>query len=215
MCLNVQQKGMVIFMSIKKNWHRFMCLMLTFAIALSATAFAANEKVVNYNQTGVCNYGPDTGLLCATYYAEYAKTFLTCQYSSNDATAIANYNAENKYAGVDIKNVPSNYQTGVDMMDAYSISTTFPNPVTDLENDDILGNRNEEAEVVALGAIQGNTPYYVTVLWHDYRTGNTSDQGQWNVNAELSKKSIIDYNVISGMWSSVVQLTYGPNKAAA
>ncbi len=112
---------------------------------------------------------------------------------------------------MDIKNVPSK-TLGYDMMDAYSIATSLPNPKTDLENNDPFGSRNDEAEVIALGTVSAKS-YYMSVMWYDYRSGGSSDNGTWYVNAEISSKGILDYNVIqpSGWngWAGCTNKSYG------
>ena len=98
-------------------------------------------------------------------------------------------------------------------MDAYSIVTSLPNPKTDIENDDFfIDNRNEEAEVVALGTIEANRSYLTSVYWHDYRSGNSTDCGKWSVNAELADQFVPggDYNTVS--WTPLTQLAYGCNR---
>jgi hypothetical protein len=60
------------------------------------------------------------------------------------------------------------------MMSAYSVSSTLPNPKTDIENNDLFGNRNEESEVVALGSVSVGT-YNMVTYWYDYRSGGPTD----------------------------------------
>jgi hypothetical protein len=178
---------------------------LLIAAVFSVSALAASKS---WTLSG-SDFRPNTGTITSTHYSNYATTYVSFKYSSGDVTAITSYNAEDKYAGIDIKNVPS--QTlGSDMMDAYSIITSLPNAKTDLENDDIFGNRNEEAEAIALDPVDSSTTYYVSVNWTDYRTGAESDAGQWNVNAELSQQGINDYNTVD--WSGCTFLTYGKTK---
>lgn len=105
-------------------------------------------------------------------------------------------------------------------MDAYAISTSLPNPKSDLENDDLLGNRNEESEVVALGTVEATT-YNMSVMWYDYREGETNDNGQWEVQFNMSGQYIGKGNLwiktngdYNNVWTSdVVQATmvYGKN----
>ena len=99
-------------------------------------------------------------------------------------------------------------------MDAYSISTSLPDPKSDLENDDSNGTRNEESDVTALGAVEAKN-YYVSVMWYDYRNGDTDDSGKWQAQFAMSGqyigrgniwiKSNGDYNNVHT--SSAIQAT--------
>ena len=199
-------------MIVKRNWCKFVCLSLVIVTIFVIKVSALEGSYTNFDKTGVCHFGPDTGTIYAYFYDDYVRTPLIFRYGDEDIEYITAYNGINQYAGVDIKNVPST-SLGTDMMSARTITTTLPDPyVTDLENDDLFGARNEEAEVVILGSITSGTAYSMTVYWDDYREGNSGDNGQWNVNAELSSRGVSDYNVDS--WSSLASLTYGPTSGA-
>lgn len=202
--------------------------------AFTVNVFAATTVTVGtastWNSTPPQYYEwrPNSGSITPTFYKvdaggqNYAKTYLDFTLTTSNVTAITafnngtNSNWQGKpaaYFGMDTKNVPSS-TFGNDMMDAYSIATSLPNPKTDLENNDIFGTRNDEAEVVALGTVSATT-YYMSVMWYDYRTGSSSDNGQWNVNCEISSKGVSDYNVIqpSGWngWAGCTNKTYSKN----
>ncbi|HOV28378.1 MAG TPA: hypothetical protein PK566_18745 [Pseudobacteroides sp.] len=88
------------------------------------------------------------------------------------------------------------------MMSAYSVSSTLPNPKTDIENDDFFGSRNEESEVVALGSVSVGT-YNMVTYWDDYRSGGSTDNGTWQCQFGMSKSGMFDYNNV--LISDVVQ----------
>ena len=115
------------------------------------------------------SYIPKTGWIQPTFYRyEYqylAKTHCEFTLDSYNVSNILKYNSgtheadsKNLYFTVDVTNVPNG---SIDQMDAYAIYTSLPNPKTDLENDDVLGDRNEESEVVALGSVEAST-YFMT-----------------------------------------------------
>ena len=141
------------------------------------------------------SYAPKTGWARPTFYKEtgnnqnYANTYCEFTLDSNNVNNILDYNngthsATNKllFLTLDITNVRNGT---TDQMDAYSISTSLPDPKSDLENDDPTGTRNEESEVTALGEVKAET-YYVSVMWYDYRNGGTNDNGQWQAQFAMS-----------------------------
>jgi len=200
----------------------------------TVTAFAATATVGTpqpWNHPSYQgSYAPKVGWAQPTFYdagsgnQNYAKTYCEFTLDSHNVTNILQYNAgtnpadsKNLYLGLDITSVRNGL---TDQMDAYAISTSLPNPKSDLENDDTLGDRNEEAEVVALGTVQATT-YSMSVMWYDYRAGGNNDNGEWRLQFNMSGQYIGsgsiwipsngDYN---NVWtSSAVQATmpYGKN----
>ena len=112
----------------------------------------------NYSDYSHGSYVPKIGYLATRFFdsttiRDYAKTYVQIKLDSNNVTSIRDYNngGDNPGTLADNKNVyltcdVSSMRTGAyDMMDAYSVTSTLPNPKTDIENDDILGTRNEES----------------------------------------------------------------------
>lgn len=185
---------------------------LVFAL-LSTVAFGVeNSKSADFNcnsspPSGFNLFHPTTGYLIGYYdsAADYITTRVNFSYTSTAVRNISAYNADEKYAGVDIKDVGNGF-------DAYSITSTAPNVKTDIETNS-GHNYYNEAEIVILGTLSANRTYNMNVSWRDYRQGYLSDV--FSVNAELSNKPIapgFDYNVISGGWKTLVQMPYGANR---
>lgn len=124
------------------------------------------------------------------------------KYSSNDISYLEGKYDDGLKAGMDIKN--DAYEK--ERLDAYTITTSLPNPKTDIESDDLDGY-NEEADVVALD-IPSATNYKMAVYWMDERDGKNS--GEFVVNAELSEKGFIDYNTVD--YKTCVSYYYGADK---
>lgn len=112
----------------------------------------------------------------------------------------------NCYVTVDVTHLRS---TSADMLSAIYLATNLPNPKFDTENDDLLGSRDEESEVVALGTVQSEKYYYFQTVWDDFRDG-TSDGGKIQCQFAMSKKGINDYNNV--VTSSAVQATHDLGK---
>ncbi len=174
-------------------------------IALSITAFAYEKTTCSpvtweYSTYNAGTYVPKTGWAQSVFYKDtsygnhIAENY--CVFSLDD------YNVENillhnngehpesnktLFLGVDITSVRNSL---TDKMSAYLVVTNLPNPKTDLEDEDALGTRNEESEVVALGEVEADTEYYMYVLWNDYREGGSSDDGQWQVQFNMSGRYI-------------------------
>ena len=199
-----------------KKIHRIISFALGTALILSVSAAAVElSEIVTFRRTGSldCDFGPNTGRFSAAFYDESATTYLYFEYSDSDAEAIADYNKNGSatygeaYAGVGVTNVPST-SLGDDMMSAYSVTTSLPDPKSEVENDDPFGSRNEESEAVALGEIEGGVEYEMIVSWRDYRSGDPDDKGEWRANAELSGQRFGgDYNVED--YDSLASLEYG------
>lgn len=173
------------------------------------------------------SYVPKTGWMQATFYKNsnqnYAKTYCEFVFDDYNVENILNYNSgtheadsKNLYFTVDITNVR---RGAADQMDAYAIYTSLPNPKTETENDDILGSRDEESEVVALGAVQVGR-YNMYTYWYDYRNGDSNDAGQWQLQFGMSgqylgnntigwSESSGDYNTVWSTAEPQIILSYG------
>ena len=154
------------------------------------------KKTWSYSNYDYGSYVPTTGHGYPTFYNKnksgdnYAETYVSFTLDSNNVSTIKTYNSGtntaapgmNLYLGLDIR---SHRKSSTDMMDAYSIATSLPNPKSDLENDDLFGDRNEESEVVALGTVSART-YYMSTKWYDYRTGGSDHNGEWRAQFHMS-----------------------------
>lgn len=215
-------------------------LLMVASLALPASAVTSSTgalKSWNYGtSTTYGTYVPYTGNAQATFYdtdgngQNYAKTYCSFTLNSSNVSSIKSYNngtnsAEeglNLYLTLDITNVPST-TNGYDQMDAYAISTSLPNPKSDLENDDVFGSRNEESEVTALGTVSAKT-YSMSVMWYDYRNGDTNDNGKWQCQFCMSGQYVNvlgawvpsngDYNTVRQSSAIQATLTYSKNGGA-
>ncbi len=180
-------------------------LLLILIIIFSSSFMAFAETITTgtlhvwaYNSYDYGSYVPKVGYAQPTFYSDTsgneAYTEVSFELDSQNVNSILNFNngtnsADSKtlYLTLDVTNVPHGL---TDQMDAYQIYTSLPDPKTDLENDDILGNRNEESEVVVLGSVVANKEYYMTTCWDDYRSGGEYDSGQWQVQFAMSGRYI-------------------------
>lgn len=188
----------------KKRLAKLSIISVTLSCILLSTASASYEP---WN-TIKADFMPDEGRITLSIpKSGTVQTYLSFRYSEDDALRIFADSYANVRAGMDVKNVPD----GSEKMSAYLVTTSLPNPKTDIEDGNFFDSdgRNEEAEAVALGKIEAGS-YYMSVMWNDYRTGATTDSGQFNVNAEHSKKGLSDYNVID--WLACTELPYGRYK---
>lgn len=134
-------------------------------------------------------------------------TNLTFKYSSAAISNINSKNAQGLYAGMDVKDNGNSFY-------AYSVTSTAPNVKTDIEVN--MGHDHyNEAEIVIQGQMTANVNYYMYVSWYDLRNGTTSNSANdfFAVNAELSKKALLEYNVQA--YETLRWLYYGPNKGYA
>jgi hypothetical protein len=164
----------------------------------------------NYSNYSHGSYVPKTGSMSTTFYdfdpstgLDDANTYVSFTLDSSNVSSILDFNnggdnpgteADNKtcYLSIDVRSK----RTGSDdMMSAYSVTSSLPNPKTDIENDDIFGNRNEESEVVALGTVQAQG-YYMSTMWDDYRSGGSTDNGRWDCQFGVSGQ----YLKVGGVW---------------
>lgn len=196
----------------KKSISVLVAVLLLVCMTVSASAVTTtvgDAKTWDYGtSTQYGSYVPYKGSAQATFYKadgndqNYAKTYCTFTLNNTNVNNILQYNngnhsaeqGKNLYLTLDITNDPST-TNGYDQMDAYAISTSLPNPKSDLENDDLLGTRNEEAEVTALGAVTAKT-YSMSVMWYDYRDGDANDNGEWLCQFNMSGQ----YVKVLGVW---------------
>lgn len=180
-------------------------IVLTFAFLLSSMASASTSSVAYFYEGETDEYfSPNSGTLHASYYSTYARTTLYFKYDSDRVSTIsmANYQSD-LYAGVDVKCDPG--MALGDKMDAYSVTTTLPNPKTDIEGGET--GYNHESEAVARGTLIADKTYTMTTTWNDYRSDTgSSGTGRWTANAELSFKSILDYNTLD--WEGLTELGF-------
>lgn len=170
-----------------------------------------NSKKADFNvdstpPSGFNLFHPTTGYIIGYYDSNYTtmSTRVRFSYTASAVRNINAYNNDNKYAGIDVKDVGNAFS-------AYSITSTAPNVKTDIETNSGHDYQNE-AEIVILGQLSAGENYDMSVSWYDYRKGYLSDR--FAVNAELSKKpsiSGLDYNVVSGGWKTLASLYYGKN----
>lgn len=200
-------------------------MLITSAITVFAITDTIGTKVSwNYSTYEHGSYVPKVGWAQPTFYnadsngQNCVKTYCEFTLDDNNVSNILQYNAgthpadsKNLFFTLDITSVRNG---STDKMDAYAISTSLPNPKTDLENDDLLGDRNEESEVVALGTVEATT-YNMSVMWYDYREGETNDNGQWQAQFNMSGQYIGKGNIwirtngdYNNVWTSdVIQAT--------
>lgn len=167
----------------------------------ASSAFAALSASETWSKTAK-DFCPNTGTLDISANGQTLTTKIYFKYSSNDISYLEGKYDDGLKAGMDIKN--DAYEK--ERLDAYTITTSLPNPKTDIESDDLDGY-NEEADVVALD-IPSATNYKMAVYWMDERDGKNS--GEFVVNAELSEKGFIDYNTVD--YKTCVSYYYGADK---
>lgn len=183
-------------------------------IILTSVVSAANSTTVSWDHSGggygvnneYENFWPATGSTMATFYSSYANTRVTFTYTADAVSQLNEYREDELYPGMELKDIPSGL---FDNFSAYSITSNMPNCVTDLENNDLLGSRNDEAEVTALGLLVAGTQYNMSINWTDYRDGSSA--GWWRPQAELSKQGVKDYNVQDYKYLTPV-VEYGASK---
>lgn len=180
-----------------------LAFILVFAISTVAQAVSENAYFDGTNKV----YSPDSGSLNASYFSNYVQTTLYFKYSQERVDYISDYRNMFRWAGVDVKCDPG-MQLG-DTMDAYSVTTTLPDPKTDLEGGET--GYNHESEAVAQGDLTANKTYWMTTNWHDYRpTSDNGKTGRWTANAELCAKGVGDYNTDD--WESLTQIPFNGEK---
>lgn len=178
------------------------------------------EHSWSYSDYSHGGYVPQKGNMLVKGHNELGgdlATIVNFSLDSNNVASILDYNnsgqnpypdANNKncYLGVDITHKrPSDLDE--DRLSAvYMITTNVPNPKFDIENDDVLGSRNEESEVTILGSVQANVSYYITTIWEDFRTPSSSPNGNIQCQFMINAKGISDYNNV--VQSDVVQANH-------
>ena len=154
----------------------------------------------SYSGYGAGQYVPRNGTATPTFFnrdspgVNYVRTNVVFTLDDTNVSNILSYNEGthpdapnmNIFLGLDVRSW-RNSNSNRDMMDAYIIFTNLPEAKRDLENDDLFSfdNRNEEAEVVALGRVR-NQSYYVSTLWYDHRSGGSNHDGQFRVQFHMS-----------------------------
>lgn len=192
-----------------KLFRNISAIVLVFSMLLTPALGVDSSKTANFDvnntpPSGFNLFYPTTGYIIGYYDSDYDTMSTRVRFSYTSA-AVANvnaYNAEEKYTGVDVKDVGNSFS-------AYSITSTAPNVKTDIEPNSGHDYYNE-AEIVILGKLTAGKDYDMSVSWYDYRKGYLSDR--FAVNAELSNKPLLpgfDYNVVSGGWKTLASLYYG------
>ncbi len=192
-----------------KGFQKLFCFVLACIMLVTPALGVDSSKTANFDvnstpPSGFNLFHPTSGYIIGYYDSDY-DTMSTRVRFSYTATAVANinaYNDDDKYTGVDVKDVGNAFS-------AYSITSTAPNVKTDIETNSGHDYYNE-AEIVILGQLTAGTNYDMSVSWYDYRQGYLSDR--FAVNAELSNKPLLpglDYNVVSGGWKTLASLYYG------
>lgn len=183
------------------------CLIALLGVSAFAVDTAGPKVAWSYSDYSHGSYVPKEGYLSTRFYDEssndYAKTYVQIKLDTKNVTNITDYNNGGDNPGDladDLKlyltcDVTSVRTGSTDMMDAYSITSTLPNYKSDLENDDLLGSRNEESEVCALGKVESKE-YNMVTYWKDYRAGGTKDNGKWQCQYSMSGQ----YNKVLGAW---------------
>lgn len=194
-----------------KKFSIFLILLVVFS--LTSISSLAATKTWNYSDYSNGTYVPKSGNMTSTYENGTAYTKTTFSLDNSNVTAIKQYNngTNSSYQGIngfltiDISSIRTGNE---DKMDAYAIVSNLPNPKYDLENDDILGSRNEESEAVALGTVSAKS-YYVKTSWDDLRSGNDTDKGRWECQFSMSKKGASDYNTFTQSHDVQATIYYG------
>lgn len=185
-------------------------LIVSVAFASSSNSNSWNKSEIGYGYNGeYASFWPGTGTLTAIYDSTYGYAMTRAEfiYGTTSAAFSAVHQEDDLYPGMEIRD----YSNGsLDNFSVYSIYTNLPNPVTDKEDDDFFGDRNEEAEVTVLGPIVSGKIYNLTAYWDDYR--NSSSSGNWAIKAELSRHGISDYNVVDYKYLNA-DVPYGPKEA--
>ena len=196
-------------------------LVVTVTATLPAFAAVAEETSVMHSWTigaGDMAFKPSSGYLRTIFMPETeaftneASSYMSFYLDQSNINAINSYYDETellpKRFGMDIKNVPNAGATS--RFDAYSITTTLPNPVYDKEINHTVGECRNEAEVVATGEIEVGS-YSMQVHWYDYRDGTYASPGAFYVNAEISEQWIPggDYNVYDDTYAHCLSFSYG------
>lgn len=199
------------------------CSILVITVISTLIAFSASHtgptdswSYSNYNNG---SYVPRTGTLQSWFFDDSGDEFILTKVSftldSYNVSQILDYNdgGTNPHPDTNGKecfltlDVSSDGDSWDDEIDAYSITSSLPNPKYDLEDDNFDGE-NEESEVVVLGTVSASS-YNCYTYWNDYRDGDPGDSGKIQAQFAMSTKGFFDYNNI--IQSSAIQatITYG------
>lgn len=178
-------------------------------------------KITNWSYSNY-NYGtyvPKVGDFFAKREAatsQHIATYSIFTLDSHNVSNVLQYNAGthsgasgNKcYLCIDVTHKRAS-SLGSDKLSAVYVYSNFPNAYVERENDDPFGDRYEESEAIALGAVSAGVTYYIQTLWQDYRTGKTGN-GDILAQFNMSKKAFNgEYN--NHTTSSAVQGTLNLN----
>lgn len=146
-------------------------------------------------------YYPSDGYIIGYYDSTSTgiSTRVSFTYTATAVNNIKNYNNAGRYTGVDVKDLGNCFS-------AYSVTSTAPDVKTDIEPNAGFDYYNE-SEIVIFGNLTAGKRYDMNVFWHDYRGGLKSSE--FVVNAELSEKGLIDYNVVPEGYDRLAELAYG------
>ncbi len=120
------------------------------------------------------SYGPDDGWFAVYSYDDSGDDYCKCKtqvvYNSSNVSAIRDYyDDDNEYPGLDITNMDDNF-------DAYSYTSTLPDPYFDVDNDFPYSNGNEESEVTCESpySISSDTEYNFIVYFDEMYQEDTA-----------------------------------------
>lgn len=184
----------------KKTIRVSFSILLCCALMTNLIYAASTSNTISENGTGekgeYSAFWPKSVTLETTHYSQYTNTKMSFTYGTKAINTLNTYRNIELYPGVEIRDYS---KSAYDNFSAYSIATNLPDPKKDLENDDIFGTRNEEAEVTVLGTLTANKNYYISANWTDYRSNDGEPEevlGNFAGKAELSEKGLSDYNVV-------------------
>lgn len=194
-----------------KMIRRILTFLLIMTLLITTALGVDNTKKVDFDSSngppdGFNIFYPTTGSITGYYDSDstVVSTKLKFTYTSAAVKNINNYNSDEKYTGMDIKDVGNSFH-------AYSVTSTAPNIKTDIETNS-LHDYDNEAEIVILGKLSAGKSYSMSVSWYDYRTNGPNTPNRFAVNAELSNKPIapgFDYNVVKDGYLTLASLYYG------
>ncbi len=183
--------------------HRKLALVCLLLLALPSGVAVAGTNGWSYGNYNNGSYVPRSGsfyehILSGDLY----RTWVEFSFDSHNVTNILDYNnggdnpgdtdCENKNAYV---TVDVTAKVTWDMLHAFVIYSNLPDFKPDVEND--VGTwRNEESDVVALGAVASGVTYYMRTYWDDDRTCGAGESGNIEVQFSMSNTPwwTSDYN---------------------
>ena len=191
-----------------------LCIIFTLVISVIVNAQDMASQTIIYPDPEYIEFESDTfrafrpksvTFIVNAYDDDESSTTLRFTLGSNATNAInEHFNPDEKYFGVDIKNVPDT--NAREKMDAKSWSSTLPNPYFDTDR----STYRYEAEVHTEENVQANYQYFFNVVWNDYRDGTASSGGGFKSNCEISTLwAYGEYNV--HLWLPLATQYYSPN----